>query len=114
MNLIRSRAGLRAFGLCSAVVDVLDREIELVFVSIVGPAILSSAICEHALQGNVVFLVERDDPVDPSTNGANRLSQFNNSDSVRGPIGCKSGPLEFLKCQILSMGSAVTHPGSRF
>ena len=43
--------GLRAPGLGSGVVDVLDRQIELVFVAVVGPAIFGPAVGEHALQG---------------------------------------------------------------
>ena len=55
--------GLRALGLGSGVVDVLDREIELVFVAVVGSAIFGPPVGQHALQGNVVLLVERDHPV---------------------------------------------------
>ena len=43
--------GLRALGLGSGVVDVLDREIEFVFVAVVGPAIFGPTVCEDALQG---------------------------------------------------------------
>ena len=46
--------GLRALGRGSGVVDVLDRQIELIFVTVVGPAIFGPAVGEHALQGNGV------------------------------------------------------------
>ena len=43
--------GLRALGLGSGVVDVLDREIEFVFVAVVGSAIFGPPVGQHALQG---------------------------------------------------------------
>ena len=64
--------GLRALGLGPGVVDVLDRQIELVFVAVVGPAIFGPAVGEHALQGNVVLLVERDHPVVEQVCGGER------------------------------------------
>jgi hypothetical protein len=55
--------GLRALGLGSGVVDVLDCQIELVFVAIVGPAIFGSTVGKQALQRNAVLFIERDHPV---------------------------------------------------
>jgi len=42
------------------VVDVLDREIELVSVAVMRPAIFGPAVGEHALQRNAMLLVEPD------------------------------------------------------
>ena len=64
--------GLRALGLGSGMVSVLDRQIELVFVAVVGPAIFGPAIGEHALQGDAVLLVERDHPVVEQVCGGER------------------------------------------
>jgi hypothetical protein len=64
--------GLRAPGLGSGVIDVLDRQIEFVFVAVVGPAIFSPAVGEHALQRNVVLVVERDHPVVEQVGGGER------------------------------------------
>src|SRR5271165_4135373 len=64
--------GLRAPGLGSGVVDVLDRQIELVFVAVMRSAKFGSAIGEHALQGNVVLLVERDHAVVEQVGGGER------------------------------------------
>ena len=55
--------GLRAFRLGARVIDVFHGEIELVFVAVVGAAILGAAVGQHALQGNAVLLVKRDHPV---------------------------------------------------
>ena len=64
--------GLAAPGLGSGVVDVLDRQIELVFVAVVGPAVFGPAVGEHALQGDAVLLVERDHPVVEQVCGGQR------------------------------------------
>ena len=54
MEALDGSGGLRALGRGSGVVDVLDRQIELIFVTVVGPAIFGPAVGEHALQGNGV------------------------------------------------------------
>src|SRR6516225_2720897 len=53
---------LRALGLGSAVIDVLDREVELVFVAL-GAAKLSAAIGQHARQTDGMLVVEWHHPV---------------------------------------------------
>jgi hypothetical protein len=53
-------------------VNVLDRQIELVFMAVVGPAIFGPAVGEQALQGNLVLLVERDHPVVEQVCGGER------------------------------------------
>jgi IS30 family transposase len=52
--------GLRALGLGARVVNVLDGEIEFVFVPLGIAAIFGSAIGEHALQRDAALLEERD------------------------------------------------------
>ena len=63
---------LRAIGLGPAVIDVLDGEIEFVLVAVVGAAIFCAAIGQHALQGDVVLVVEWDDPVVEQVGGGQR------------------------------------------
>ncbi len=53
-------------------VDVLDRQVELVFVPIVGAAELGAAVGQHALQRHVVFLEERDDAIIEQIGGGDR------------------------------------------
>lgn len=72
MEALDDAVGLRALGLGSGVVDVFDREIEFVFVSVVGSAIFGPPVGQHALQGNVVLLVERDHPVVEEVGGGQR------------------------------------------
>jgi hypothetical protein len=62
-TLVDHISGLRTLGLGSSVVDVLDREIELVFVAVMGSAIFGPPVGQHALQRNIVLLVEGDHPV---------------------------------------------------
>jgi hypothetical protein len=62
----RRCVGLRAPGLGPGAVNVLARQIELVFVAVVGPATFCPAVGEHALHRDAVFLVERHHPVDQS------------------------------------------------
>ena len=63
-------AGLAGSGLGSGVV-VLDRQIELVFVAVVGSAIFGPAVGEHTLQG-MPFSAERDHPVVEQIGGGER------------------------------------------
>ena len=51
MEPLDDAVGLWAPGLGAGVVDVLDRQIELVFMAVVGPAIFGPTVCEDALQG---------------------------------------------------------------
>jgi transposase len=55
-------SGLRALGLGARMVDVLDRQIKLVFVAVVGSAIFCSSVGERAQQGNVVLLLRTGSP----------------------------------------------------
>ncbi len=64
--------GLRALGLGSGVIDVLDGEIEFVFVPFGIAAIFGSAIGEHALQRDAVLLEEGDDAVVQEIGGGDR------------------------------------------
>jgi hypothetical protein len=64
--------GLRAAGLGAGVVDVLDRQVELVFVPVVGAAELGAAVGEQPLQRHAVLLEERDDPVVEQIGGGDR------------------------------------------
>ncbi len=66
MEALDDAVGLRALGLGSGVVDILDRQIELVFVAVVGPAVLGPTV------GDVVLLVERDHPVVEQVCGGER------------------------------------------
>ena len=86
--------GLRALGLGSGVVDVLDREIELVFVAVVGSAIFGPPVGQH--QGNVVLLVERDHPVVEQVGGGERglaVVEFGEADLGLGGVGVDEGLL---------------------
>src|SRR5438034_1086590 len=55
--------GLRALGLGARVIDVLDREIELVLVPFGIAAILAAAVGQHAQQLNLMAVEEWQDPV---------------------------------------------------
>src|SRR5262249_27866477 len=55
--------GLRAFGLVARVIDVLDREIELVCVPFGIAAILAAAVGQHAQQLNLMGVEEWQDAV---------------------------------------------------
>ena len=61
MEALADTVGLRALGLGAAVVDVLDRETEFVFVAF-SAAKLGAAIGQHAAQPNAVLVVKRDHP----------------------------------------------------
>ena len=63
--------GLRALGLGAAVVDVLDREIELVFVAL-GAAKLGAAISQDARQPDAMLVVERHHSVIEDLGGGDR------------------------------------------
>src|SRR5262244_2507326 len=57
MEALTDSIGLRALGLGAAVINVLDREVELVFMAL-GPA-----IGQHARQPDTVLVIERHHPV---------------------------------------------------
>ena len=54
--------GLRAFGLGATVIDILDRQVELVFVALAA-AELGAAVGQHARQPDAVLVIERHHPV---------------------------------------------------
>ena len=58
MEALANSIGLRAFGFGSAVINVFDGEVELVFMAL-GPAKLGAAIGQHTRQPDAVFIVER-------------------------------------------------------
>src|SRR6516165_6259041 len=62
MKALADAIGLRALGLGAAVIDVLDREVEFVFVAL-GAAKLGAAIGQHARQPDRVLIVKRHHPV---------------------------------------------------
>jgi hypothetical protein len=55
--------GLRALGFGARVIDVLDGEVELKFVSFRVASILTLAVGQHAQQLDIVLLKERYNPV---------------------------------------------------
>ena len=63
MEALDDAVGLRAPGLGARMVDVLDGEIEFVFVPLGITAIFCSAIGEHALQRDAVLFIEGDHAV---------------------------------------------------
>ena len=58
MEALTNTIGLRALGLGAAVVDVLDRQIELVLVAL-GAAKFGAAIGQHPRQADSVLVIER-------------------------------------------------------
>src|SRR5207247_11219709 len=71
MEALANAVGLRALGLGAAVVDVLDREIELVLVALAA-AELSATIGQHARQPDAVLVVERHHPIIEDFSGGDR------------------------------------------
>ena len=63
MEALADAVGLRALGLGPAVVDVLDREIELVLVPLRVAAVFAAAIGQHPAERDAVLVVERQHPV---------------------------------------------------
>src|SRR5215469_12095406 len=59
MEALANTVCLWALGLGAAVIDVLNGEVELVFMAL-GPAKLGAAIGEHARQPDAVLIIERD------------------------------------------------------
>ena len=51
--------GLRALGLGAGVVDILHRQVELVFVPLMIAAVFGAAVGEHAAEPNVMLVEER-------------------------------------------------------
>src|SRR5215472_14956659 len=82
MEALTNSIRLRALGLGAAVINVLDREIELVFVAL-GAAKLGAAIGQHARQADGVLVVEWHHPVVEDLGGGDRclaIIQFGERD----------------------------------
>src|SRR5262249_51834611 len=62
MKALADAVRLRALGLGAAVIDVLDRKVELIFVAL-GAAKLGAAVSQHARQPDAVLIVEWHHPV---------------------------------------------------
>ena len=63
MEPLADAVGLRAFHLGSGVVDILDRQVELIFVTIVGTAILCATIGQDPIDADRMVVEERDHPI---------------------------------------------------
>ena len=64
--------GLRALGLGARVIDVLHREVELVFVALRVAAVLAAAIGKHAQQLDIVLIEERQHAITEQIRGRDR------------------------------------------
>src|SRR6516165_2098436 len=62
MEALANAIGLRALGLGAGMVDVLNGEIELVFVAL-RAAKLGAAIGQHARQADAVLVIKRHHPI---------------------------------------------------
>jgi hypothetical protein len=62
MEALADAIRLRALGFGAAVVDVLNREIELVFMTL-GAAKLGAAIGQHARERDAVLVIKRHHPI---------------------------------------------------
>ncbi len=63
MEALADAVGLRTLGLGAAVVDVFDREIQLVFVPLRVAAVFAAAVAQHAQELDLMLLEERQHPV---------------------------------------------------
>ena len=72
MEPLDDAVGLWALGLGTGVIDVFDREIELVFVPVMGTAELGATVGQHPLQRHVMFLEAGNDPVIEQVGGGDR------------------------------------------
>src|SRR3954451_24771022 len=63
MEAFTDAVGLRRLGSSSAVIDVLHRQIQLIFVMLALAAVLGSAIGQDAQQRNVLLFKERYDTI---------------------------------------------------
>src|SRR5262245_46325925 len=75
--------GLRALGLAARVIDVLDREIQLVLVPFGVAAELAAAVSQHAQELDIVLLEERQHTV---------IEQIGRGDGRRGRRAWQSLP----------------------
>ena len=74
MEALADAVGLRALGLGPGVVDVLDRQIELVLMALGAAAVLGAAVGEHAVQRDRLLLEERQHPIIQQIGGRDRAS----------------------------------------
>ena len=72
MEALTDAVGLRALGLGARVIDVLHREVELVFVALRVAAVLAAAIGKHAQQLDIVLIEERQHAVIEQIRGRDR------------------------------------------
>jgi hypothetical protein len=63
MEALDDPVGLRAFNLGTGMIDILDCQVQLVFVTFRCAAVLGAAIGQHSLQCHPVLIEERDDSV---------------------------------------------------
>ena len=71
MEALADAVGLRAFGLGAAVIDVFDREVELVVVAF-ATAEFGAAIGQHPRQPKAVLVIERQHPIVEDLGRGNR------------------------------------------
>jgi hypothetical protein len=71
MEALADSIGLRALGLGAAMVDVLNREVEFVFVAL-GATKLGAAIGQHPRQPDAMLVVERHHPFVEDFGGGDR------------------------------------------
>jgi len=64
--------GLRALGLGARVIDVLDRKVKLVFVSLRAATILAAAVGQYAQKLDIVLLEQRHHPIIEQIGGRDR------------------------------------------
>src|SRR3954468_18342273 len=122
--------GLRTFGLGAGVIDVLDRQVELVFVSLGVAAVFAAAVGQHARECHGVALEQRDRAIIDQIGrrdrrlavvefGANNLAVgvdegllVDAPDPLHGPdIECVLGALSNSPCvsfSVLAFSSATT------
>ena len=72
MEALTDAVGLRALALGARVIDVFDREVELVFVALRVAAVLAAAIGKHAQQLDIVLIEERQHAVIEQIRGRDR------------------------------------------
>jgi hypothetical protein len=71
METLADAVGLRAFGPGAAVIDVLDREVELIFMALPATE-LGAAIGQHPAKPDVVLIVKRHHPIVDDLGGGDR------------------------------------------
>ena len=72
MEALADAVGLRALGLGAGVIDILDREIELIFMPFGVAAVFTAAVGQHARELHVMALEQRDHAVIDEIGGRDR------------------------------------------